>query len=208
MAPMEVMTRSAREARHRSSPRRWAIVSFFSVCLHTFCASATTLQAPSGATASIPSGLYRFSDYPQDLGTGTLALNFGVLSRLTLLSDEGRETLIGLESGVMTMGLATEKDRQLAIVAELGVGVPLGQRQSTDASVTQQHAFEKTRTRDRLPEARSNADMADRWIAAANPRASSTNANDNGDSRRVLSPSTRACQQRPHPAPARRLPWS
>ncbi len=88
------------------------------------------------ATASIPSGLFRFSDDPQDLGTGALSLNFGVLSRLTLLNDEGKESLIGLESGVMTMGLATEKDRQLAIVAGLGVGVPLGNaNQPTQASL-------------------------------------------------------------------------
>ncbi len=88
------------------------------------------------ATATIPSGLFRFSDDPQDLGTGALALNFGVLSRLTLLSDEGKESLVGLEGGVMSLGLATEKDRQLAIVAGLGIGVPLGNiNQPTQASL-------------------------------------------------------------------------
>lgn len=88
------------------------------------------------ATATIPSGLFRFSDDPQDLGTGAMALNFGVLSRLTMLSDEGKESLVGLEGGVMSMGLATEKDRQLAIVAGLGIGVPLGNvNQPTQASL-------------------------------------------------------------------------
>ncbi len=88
------------------------------------------------ATATIPSGLFRFSDDPQDLGTGALALNFGVLSRLTLLSEDGEESLVGLESGVMSLGLATEKDRQLAIVAGLGIGVPLGNiNQPTQASL-------------------------------------------------------------------------
>lgn len=88
------------------------------------------------ATATIPSGLYRFSNDPQDLGTGPLALNFGVLSRLTMLSDDGKESLVGLEAGVMSMGLASEKDRQLAIVSGLGIGVPLGNiNQPTQASL-------------------------------------------------------------------------
>lgn len=88
------------------------------------------------ATATIPSGLYRFSNDPQDLGTGPLALNFGVLARLTWLTDDGKEGLVGLESGVMSMGLASEKDRQLAIVSGLGIGVPLGNmNQPTQASL-------------------------------------------------------------------------
>jgi hypothetical protein len=88
------------------------------------------------ATAAIPTALYRFSKDPQDLGSGPLALNFGVLSRLSWLDDDGHEGLVGLEGGVMGMGLATEKDRQLALVAGLGVSVPLGNiNQPTQASV-------------------------------------------------------------------------
>ncbi|HVW24850.1 MAG TPA: hypothetical protein VHC69_05740 [Polyangiaceae bacterium] len=87
-------------------------------------------------TAAIPTSLYRFSKDPQDLGSGPLALNFGVLSRLTWLDNEGHEGLVGLETGVMGMGLATDKDRQLALVAGLGIGVPLGNvNQPTQASV-------------------------------------------------------------------------
>ncbi|HVU02227.1 MAG TPA: hypothetical protein VHE30_10755 [Polyangiaceae bacterium] len=88
------------------------------------------------ATAAIPTALYRFSNDPQNLGTGPLALNFGVLSRLTWLDHDGHEGLVGLEGGVMGMGLATEKDRQMAIVAGLGVSVPLGNvNQPTQAAV-------------------------------------------------------------------------
>jgi hypothetical protein len=88
------------------------------------------------ATAAIPTALYRFSKDPQDLGSGPLALNFGVLSRLSWLDENGHEGLVGLEGGVMGMGLATEKDRQLALVAGLGVSVPLGNiNQPTQASV-------------------------------------------------------------------------
>ncbi len=88
------------------------------------------------ATATIPSGLFRFSNDPQDLGSGALALNFGVLARLTLLSDDGKESLVGLETGMMGMGLASEKARELAIVSGIGVGVPLGNvNQPTQASL-------------------------------------------------------------------------
>jgi hypothetical protein len=88
------------------------------------------------ATAAIPASLYRFSRDPQNLGTGPLALNFGVLSRLTWLNREGKEGLVGVETGVMGMGLATELDRQLAIVAGLGISIPLGNaNQPTQAAV-------------------------------------------------------------------------
>jgi hypothetical protein len=88
------------------------------------------------ATAAIPTSLFRFSNDPQNLGTGPLALNFGVLSRLTWLDSDGREGLIGLEGGMMGMGLATEKDRQLAMVAGFGISIPIGNvNQPTQAAV-------------------------------------------------------------------------
>jgi hypothetical protein len=88
------------------------------------------------AMAAIPASLYRFSKDPGDLGTGPLALNFGVLSRLTWLNQEGREGLIGLETGAMGMGLETDRQRQLALVAGLGVAIPLGNlNQATQAAV-------------------------------------------------------------------------
>lgn len=88
------------------------------------------------ATAALPTALYRFSDDPQDLGSGPLALNFGVLSRLTWLDSNGREGLVGLEAGTMGMGLATEQERQLAIVGGLGISIPLGNlHQPTQAAV-------------------------------------------------------------------------
>lgn len=88
------------------------------------------------ATAAIPASLYRFSTDPQNLGSGPLSLNFGVLSRLTILDNDGHESLLGLEGGVMGMGLATDKDRQLAVVGGLGVSVPIGNpNQPTQAAV-------------------------------------------------------------------------
>jgi len=79
------------------------------------------------ATATIPSGLYRLNR-----PTGQLTLNFGLLSRLTLLNEHGKEGLLGLELGVMGVGLVqtggTLRDYPptLATVAGLGIRVPLG----------------------------------------------------------------------------------
>jgi hypothetical protein len=88
------------------------------------------------ATATIPASLYRFSHDPHDLGSGPLALNFGVLSRLTWLDSRGNEGLFGLEAGVMGMGLSTENERHLALVGGMGISIPLGNlNQPTQASV-------------------------------------------------------------------------
>ncbi|MBZ4417809.1 hypothetical protein [Myxococcus sp. RHSTA-1-4] len=77
-------------------------------------------------TAAIPAGLYRATE-----PTGQLAINFGVLSRLALLNDEGQERLLGIELGLMGMGLVPQSgDIQfpptLAVVAGLGLRVPIG----------------------------------------------------------------------------------
>jgi hypothetical protein len=84
--------------------------------------------------------LYRFSDDPEDLGSGPLSLNFGVLSRLTWLDSEGREGLVGLESGVMGMGLASDND-QLAIVLGLGIAIPLGNANTIAQAAINIHAW-------------------------------------------------------------------
>lgn len=78
------------------------------------------------ATATIPAGLYRVSQ-----PSGQLTLNFGVLSRLALLNDEGQERLVGLEMGLMGIGLIPQQGNikfppTLAVVGGLGLRVPLG----------------------------------------------------------------------------------
>ena len=92
------------------------------------------------ATAAIPASLYRFSNDDGDLGTGPLSLNFGVLSRLTWLDSEGHEGLVGVESGVMGMGLASDKD-QLAIVLGLGIAIPLGNANTIAQAAINIHAW-------------------------------------------------------------------
>ena len=93
------------------------------------------------ATAAIPGSLYRFSSDPGDLGTGPLSLNFGVLSRLTWLNDSGHEGLLGLEGGVMGMGLATDRERQLALVTGVGIAIPLGNPNEPTQAAINIHAW-------------------------------------------------------------------
>jgi hypothetical protein len=93
------------------------------------------------ATAAIPASLYRFSRDRQDLGTGPLSLNFGVLSRLTWLDSEGREGLVAIEAGMMGMGLATDADRQLALVTGLGIAIPLSNANSATQAAVNIHAW-------------------------------------------------------------------
>ena len=88
------------------------------------------------ATVSIPVELFRFSNEPNGAGTGPLSLNLGVLSRFTWVTRDGTEGILGLEGGVMGMGLASDNTRQLNIVGGLGIGVPLGNKgQVTQASI-------------------------------------------------------------------------
>ena len=93
------------------------------------------------ATAAIPASLYRFSNDENDLGTGPLSLNFGVLSRLTWLDSEGHEGLVAIEAGMMGMGLATDRDRQLAIVSGLGIAIPLSNANTATQAAVNIHAW-------------------------------------------------------------------
>jgi hypothetical protein len=91
------------------------------------------------ATTAIPTGLYRFGD---DAHSGVLSLNFGVISRLTWLSKDGHEGFLGLEAGIMAIGLANDKSStgesltQVGAVAGLGLSVPIANRSTpTQASI-------------------------------------------------------------------------
>jgi len=98
------------------------------------------------ATTAIPTGLYRFGD---DAHSGVLSLNFGVISRLTWLSREGHEGFLGLEAGIMAIGLANDKSAsgesltQVGAVAGLGLSVPIANRSTpTQASINLHAWFE------------------------------------------------------------------
>jgi hypothetical protein len=75
------------------------------------------------ATSAIPAGLYRFGDSEH---SGVLSLNFGVISRLTWLTDDGHEGLLGLEAGVMVIGLANSTSTTGRSLTEVGVPIGLG----------------------------------------------------------------------------------
>lgn len=75
------------------------------------------------ATSAIPAGLYRFGDKDH---SGLLSLNFAVISRLTWLSSDGKEGLIGLEGGVMVIGLANSVSTTGKSLTEVGVPIGLG----------------------------------------------------------------------------------
>ena len=85
------------------------------------------------ATAAIPTGLFHIT-----APSGVLTLNFGVVSRLTWLDQEGHEGLLGLELGAMGVGLAATPDfpTTLAVLGGVGVSIPIGNRgEPTQASV-------------------------------------------------------------------------
>ncbi len=90
------------------------------------------------ATAAIPTGLFRMTE-PTDV----LTLNFGVLSRLTWLDQDGHEGLLGLEFGAMGIGLAATPGfpRTLAVLAGVGVGVPIGNRGEPSQASVNLHAW-------------------------------------------------------------------
>jgi hypothetical protein len=86
------------------------------------------------ATAAMPASLYRFS--ADGKASGTLSLNLGLLTRITWLDSDGHEGLLALEAGMMGMGLADQVQRKLALVAGLGISIPLGNvNQPTQAAI-------------------------------------------------------------------------
>lgn len=91
------------------------------------------------ATSAIPAGLYRFGDKDH---SGLLSLNFAVISRLTWLTKDGREGLIGLEGGVMVIGLANSVSTtgksltEVGLPVGLGLSIPIANRlQAAEASI-------------------------------------------------------------------------
>jgi len=100
------------------------------------------------ATAAIPTGLFRITA-PSDV----LTLNFGALSRLTWLRDDGQEGLLGLELGAMGIGLAATPGfpRTLAVLGGLGLGVPIGNRGETSQASVNLHAWIAYELRNEYP---------------------------------------------------------
>ncbi len=99
------------------------------------------------ATTTIPTGLYRFGD---SHSSGALALNFGVISRLTWLDSEGHEGLLGLEAGVIAFGLTGDVTAsgntltQVGGVVGAGLAIPIANAgQPLQASINLHAWFEQ-----------------------------------------------------------------
>jgi hypothetical protein len=96
------------------------------------------------ATTAIPTGLYRFGDANH---SGVLSLNFGIVSRLTWLDSDGHEGFLGLEAGVMAIGLTNDQGKtgqsltQIGLVAGLGISVPIANRSSAAEAAINLHAW-------------------------------------------------------------------
>jgi hypothetical protein len=106
-----------------------------------------TARARLYATSTIPTGLYRFGDKNH---SGVLSLNFGVISRLTWLNEEGNEGFLGLEGGIMAIGLSGDQSdtgrslTQIGTVIGIGFGVPIANRSSAaEASINLHGWFER-----------------------------------------------------------------
>ena len=102
------------------------------------------------ATSAIPTGLYRFGG---KRGSGAMALNFGVISRLTWLNHDGKEGLLGAEAGVMAFGLTGDASTtggtltQVGGVFGLGLSIPIANAsQATQASINLHGWFEQRLT--------------------------------------------------------------
>ena len=96
------------------------------------------------ATTAIPTGMYRVADRDH---SGILTLNFGVLGRLTWLDAEGQEGVLGLETGIMGVGLANDQSAsghsltQVAAVLGAGLGVPIANRGAPTETSINLHAW-------------------------------------------------------------------
>jgi hypothetical protein len=103
-------------------------------------------------TTAIPTGLYRVSDAGH---SGILSLNFGVVMRATWLDSLGHEGFLGLEAGMMAVGLPNDKDNsgasltQVAVVTGIGLSVPIANRSlATETSINLHAWFEYEVSRD------------------------------------------------------------
>jgi hypothetical protein len=94
------------------------------------------------ATTAFPTGLFRVADKGH---SGILGLNSGILFRFVGLSREGRQTPVGLETGVMWLGIAGDQTQstlgQVALVAGLSISVPLANVSRVSQASISLHAW-------------------------------------------------------------------
>ncbi len=113
---------------------------------------AGTSKARIYATTAIPTGLFRVSDRDH---SGILTLNLGLLARFTWLDSDGHAGIVGLEGGMMAVGLANDVSvtgkslTEVATVCGLGFSVPIANRSlATETSINLHAWFEYEVSRD------------------------------------------------------------
>jgi hypothetical protein len=132
------------------------------------------------ATVAIPAGLYRMNQ-----PTGQLTLNFGVLSRLVHLDRHGKESLLGLELGLMGVGLIPQRSntadvpRTLAAVAGLGLRIDLGAGAAVGVHLWGAYEFRSEYTYLARPGDMTSATRARHWALIFGPSIAIGNAGTN-----------------------------
>jgi hypothetical protein len=108
-------------------------------------------------TTAIPTGLFRLADKGH---SGILTLSVGALMRLVALSRDGAAFPLGLEAGVMWLGIAGDTDAQaashgaVALVVGPGIAVPIANTSRVSQTSINLHAwFEYEVSRDVLGQA-------------------------------------------------------
>jgi hypothetical protein len=98
-------------------------------------------------TTAIPTGLFRLADSGH---SGILTLSVGALMRLVALSSEGNAFPVGLEAGVMWLGIAGDTDPSassrgaVALVVGPGISVPIANTGRTTQTSINVHAWFET----------------------------------------------------------------
>jgi hypothetical protein len=132
------------------------------------------------ATVAIPAGLYRMNE-----PTGQLTLNFGVLTRLTWLDSRGKEGLLGLELGLMGVGLipqatsVADVPRTLATVAGTGLRIELGAGAAVGVHLWGAYEFRNEYSYLARPNDPTSSTRAPRWALYFGPSISIGNAGTN-----------------------------
>jgi hypothetical protein len=132
------------------------------------------------ATVAIPAGLYRMNQ-----PTGQLTLNFGVLSRLTSLDQHGKEGLLGIELGLMGVGLIPQRSntadipRTLAAVAGAGLRIDLGAGAAVGVHLWGAYEFRNEYSYQARPGDMTSAVRASHWAVFFGPSIAIGNAGTN-----------------------------
>jgi hypothetical protein len=132
------------------------------------------------ATVAIPAGLFRLNE-----PTGQLTLNFGVLTRLTTLDRRGKEGLLGLEAGLMGVGLIPQRTtvadipRTLAAVGGAGLRIELGAGAAVGVHLWGAYEFRNAYSYLTRPNDPTSAIRASRWALYFGPSIAIGNAGTN-----------------------------